>query len=106
MKTAKWNEVSVPPPEYLFCSFLIQQKNQLFLVGGVGSKQICEHVHVWELKQNEREKVMQWVEVENMPHEYFQIFFKEKSTSDLKCAGHGDLIYFHKDSHTKVPTVY
>jgi hypothetical protein len=92
----------VPPPEFLFCSFLIQRRNQLFLVGGVGTERICEHVHIWELKPTQGEKVVQWVEVEKMPHEYFRFFFKEKTASDLKCAGHGDLIYFYKDSHTKV----
>lgn len=102
METATWNEVAVPPPEFLFCSFLIQRRNQLFLVGGVGTERICEHVHIWELKPTQGEKVVQWVEVEKMPHEYFRFFFKEKTASDLKCAGHGDLIYFYKDSHTKV----
>jgi len=72
-------------------------------VGGAGTERICEHVHIWELKQAEGEE-MQWVEVEKMPHQYFRFFFKEKTASDMKCAGHGDLIYFYKDSHTQVPS--
>lgn len=103
MKSATWNEVAVPPPEFLFCSFLIQRRNQLFLVGGAGTERICEHVHIWELRQAEGAQ-KQWVEVEKMPDQYFRFFFKEKTASDLKCAGHGDLIYFYKDSHTQVPS--
>lgn len=101
LKTATWNEVAVPPPEFLSCSFLIQRRNRLFLVGGIGPERTCEHIYFWELKQVKGEK-KQWVEVEKMPHEYFQVFFKDKASSDLKCAGHGDLVYFYKDSHTQV----
>ena len=104
LKTAIWTEVQVPPPEYLFCSFLIHRKDRLLLVGGVGSERICEHVHIWELKQGDEQ--LQWVEVEKMPQQYFQFFFKEKTASDLKCAGHGDLVYFFKDSHTQVVINY
>ncbi|XP_024361156.1 F-box/kelch-repeat protein At5g15710 isoform X1 [Physcomitrium patens] len=100
LKTATWDEVAVPPPEFLFCTFLIQRRNRLFLVGGAGTERICEHVHMWELKQVDGEG-KQWVEVEKMPHEYFQIFFKERTATDLKCSGHGDLVYFYKDSHTQ-----
>jgi hypothetical protein len=101
IKTAEWMELQVPPPKFLFCSFLIECRGKLMFVGGVGTQRICEHVHIWQLSQGSGTQ-QQWVEVAKMPHEYFLQFFKERNASDLKCAGNADLVYFFKDSHTEV----
>ncbi|CAM6033048.1 unnamed protein product [Sphagnum compactum] len=100
MNTAVWTEVPAPPPKFLFCSFLIERRGNLMLVGGVGTQRICEHVHIWQLLM--QGSTQQWVAVAKMPHEYFLQFSKERNASDLKCVGNVDLVYFFKDSHTQV----
>jgi hypothetical protein len=100
MNTAVWTEVPAPPPKFLFCSFLIERRGNLMLVGGVGTQHICEHVYIWQLSL--QGSTQQWVEVAKMPHEYFLQFSKERNASDLKCVGNVDFVYFFKDSHTQV----
>lgn len=107
MKKGIWEEVRIPQPEILFCSFLIQRKGRLVLIGGVGSEGICQRVRIWELEneglnwQTEPEK-QKWVEIERMPGKHFRRFFKEKHDFDIKCAGNGNLLYFFKDSHSEM----
>ncbi len=100
MNTAVWTEVPAPPPKFLICSFLIERRGNLMLVGGVGTQRICEHVYIWQLSL--QGSTQQWVEVAKMPHEYFLQFSKERNASDLKCVGNVDFVYFFKDSHTQV----
>lgn len=107
MKKGVWEEVRIPQPEILFCSFLIQRRGRLLLVGGAGCQRICQRVHIWELEngghnwQTDPEK-QKWVEIEQMPGHHFQRFFKGKADFDLKCAGSGDMLYFFKDSHSEM----
>lgn len=107
MNKKTWEEVRIPQPEKLHCSFLIQRRGRLVLVGGVGSERVCQRVHIWELEngghnwQTEPHK-QRWVEIERMPSDCFQRFFKGKTNFDLKCAGSGDLLYFFKDSHSEM----
>ncbi len=77
IKTAEWMELQVPPPKFLFCSFLIERRGKLMFVGGVGTQRICEHVHIWQLSQGGGTQ-QQWVEVAKMPHEYFCQFSRRR----------------------------
>ncbi|EFJ05965.1 hypothetical protein SELMODRAFT_272238 [Selaginella moellendorffii] len=94
--TRLWSEMKVPRPACLYSSFLLKRKEKLLLVGGVGTDRVCERIHLWELQVESQ----QWLDKDQMPQHYFQMFYESKGDFDLKCAGSGDLIYFFKSSHS------
>ncbi|MCO5602113.1 hypothetical protein L7F22_056241 [Adiantum nelumboides] len=104
MKSGLWEEVKIPQPEVLFCSFLVQRRDRLLLVGGARCEEARQRVHIWELQDDGKSYSSKkyWVEIERIPLYLFQRFCKGKADFDLKCAGSGDMLYFFKDSHTDI----
>lgn len=106
MKKGVWEEVKIPQPDVLFCSFLMRRRERLLLVGGAGCERVGQRVHIWELRNDndwENNLAKQcWVEIERMPTHHFQMICKGKADFDLKCAGSGDMLYFFKDSHSEM----
>ncbi|KAI5081495.1 hypothetical protein GOP47_0004678 [Adiantum capillus-veneris] len=104
MKKGVWEEVRIPQPQVLFCSFLVQRREQLLLVGGARCEEAGPRVHIWELRDNGNRSSSKrsWVEIERIPPHHFQRFCEGKSVFDLKCAGSGDMLYFYKDSHSDI----
>lgn len=100
--------MKIPQPEVLFCSFLVQRRGQLLLVGGARCEEAGQRVHIWELQNGSgggehiNFRKQYWVEIEQIPPHHFQRFCKGKADFDLKCAGGGDMLYFFKDSHSDI----
>ncbi|GLJ43883.1 hypothetical protein SUGI_0914740 [Cryptomeria japonica] len=94
--TGVWSEVMVPRGPHLLCSFLVQRRDKLTLVGGVGSPRDCKCLKVWELDEDG------WLEIESMPGEFFNSFLGGKTDFDYKFAGNGDFLYFFKDSQSQM----
>eukprot|EP00250_Pteridium_aquilinum_P009659 c18836_g1_i1 orf=137-1357(-) len=108
MKKGVWEEVKIPQPQELFCSFLIQRRGRLLLVGGARCEKAGQSVHIWELQNDGvmlgyNDSVTQcWVEIARIPTHHYPRLCKGKAEIDLKCAGSGDLLYFFKDSHSEM----
>ncbi|KAM7276914.1 hypothetical protein ACFE04_018780 [Oxalis oulophora] len=80
----------IPVPCPLTCGRLMNLKEKLIMVGGIGKQdrpEIIKGIGVWILKGRE------WQEIDRMPHKYFQGFgeFDEVFAS----SGTDDLIYIH-----------
>ncbi|KAK6120580.1 hypothetical protein DH2020_045676 [Rehmannia glutinosa] len=78
----------VPVPCSLTCGRLMNLKEKLIMVGGIGKQDrpdIIKGIGIWLLKGNE------WQEIGRMPHKYFQGFGELDDV--FASSGTGDLVY-------------
>eukprot|EP00252_Welwitschia_mirabilis_P009912 TRINITY_DN2284_c0_g1_i1.p1 TRINITY_DN2284_c0_g1~~TRINITY_DN2284_c0_g1_i1.p1 ORF type:complete len:422 (+),score=30.24 TRINITY_DN2284_c0_g1_i1:440-1705(+) len=106
LSTSKLEILPVPMPCSLTCGRLMNLRERLVMVGGIGKvdrPDIIKGIGIWELDEG------QWREVGRMPHKYFQGFgefdevFSSSGTEDLiyiQSYGAPALLVFDKSQRT------
>lgn len=86
LSTGALKMASLGMPCSLTCVKLMNCKNKLVMVGGIGKSDIIRGIGIWELDA-------EWREVARMPNKYFRGFGELDEV--FSSSGTGDLIYIH-----------
>ncbi|XP_011626810.1 F-box/kelch-repeat protein At5g15710-like [Amborella trichopoda] len=89
IRSRHWFTLKAQMPEHLTEVRLMDHKNRLVMIGGLGSHGITKEIGIGKLNNS----LMEWEMIGRLPEDFCNFFLRTPSRR-VKCVGHGSLIYF------------